>query len=140
MTIEKPLFGRRDYAKLGLATAAGAALASVPGLRSARAADGMDALIAAAKKEGKLNVITLPRDWANYGAIMDQFTAKYGIAIDDANPDGSSAQELQAVRTLKGQAAPRTHLISARPLPRSASSRTCSLPTRSPPGTRSPMA
>jgi putative spermidine/putrescine transport system substrate-binding protein len=103
MTIEKPLFGRRDYAKLGVATMAGAALASVPGLRSAHAADGMDALIAAAKKEGKLNVITLPRDWANYGAIMDQFTAKYGIAIDDANPDGSSAQELQAVRTLKGQ-------------------------------------
>ncbi|WP_227304369.1 extracellular solute-binding protein [Acidisoma cellulosilyticum] len=103
MTIEKPLFGRRDYAKLGVATMAGAALATVPGLRSARAADGMDALIAAAKKEGKLNVITLPRDWANYGAIMDQFTAKYGIVIDDANPDGSSAQELQAVRTLKGQ-------------------------------------
>lgn len=103
MTREKPLFGRRDYAKLGLGAVAGAALASVPGLRPARAADGMDALIAAAKKEGKLNVITLPRDWANYGAIMDQFTAKYGIAIDDANPDGSSAQEIQAVRSLKGQ-------------------------------------
>jgi putative spermidine/putrescine transport system substrate-binding protein len=103
MPIDKPLFGRRDYAKLGLAGMAGAALASVPGLRSARAADSMDALIAAAKKEGKLNVITLPRDWANYGAIMDKFTAKYGIAIDDANPDGSSAQELQAVRSLKGQ-------------------------------------
>jgi putative spermidine/putrescine transport system substrate-binding protein len=103
MPFEKPLFGRRDYAKLGLATMAGAALASVPGMRPARAADSMDALIVAAKKEGKLNVITLPRDWANYGAIMDGFTAKYGIAIDDANPDGSSAQELQAVRTLKGQ-------------------------------------
>lgn len=103
MPIDKPLFGRRDYAKLGLAGVAGVALASVPGLRSARAADSMDALIAAAKKEGKLNVITLPRDWANYGAIMDKFTAKYGIAIDDANPDGSSAQELQAVRSLKGQ-------------------------------------
>lgn len=103
MPNEKSLFGRRDYAKLGLATVAGAALASVPALRSARAADSMDALIAAAKKEGKLNVITLPRDWANYGAIMDGFTAKYGIAIDDANPDGSSAQELQAVRSLKGQ-------------------------------------
>jgi putative spermidine/putrescine transport system substrate-binding protein len=103
MPFEKPLFGRRDYAKLGLATMAGAALASVPGLRSARADESMDALVAAAKKEGKLNVITLPRDWANYGAIMDKFTAKYGIAIDDANPDGSSAQELQAVRSLKGQ-------------------------------------
>jgi putative spermidine/putrescine transport system substrate-binding protein len=103
MPLEKPLFGRRDYAKLGLTAMAGAALTSIPGLRSAHAAGSMDALIAAAKKEGKLNVITLPRDWANYGAIMDQFTAKYGIAIDDANPDGSSAQELQAVRSLKGQ-------------------------------------
>ncbi len=27
----------------------------------------MAALVAAAKKEGKLNVITLPSNWANYG-------------------------------------------------------------------------
>ncbi|WP_459696921.1 extracellular solute-binding protein [Acidisoma sp. C75] len=103
MPIDTTLLGRRDYAKLGLAGLAGAALASVPGLSPAQAAASMDALIAAAKKEGKLNVIALPRDWANYGALMDRFTAKYGIAIDDANPDGSSAQELQAVRSLKGQ-------------------------------------
>jgi len=103
MPNDKLLFGRRHYAKLGLAGLAGATVASLPGLRPARAAESMDALIAAAKKEGKLNVITLPRDWANYGALMDKFTAKYGIAIDDANPDGSSAQELQAVRSLKGQ-------------------------------------
>jgi putative spermidine/putrescine transport system substrate-binding protein len=81
-----------------LATAA--ATAVLP--RFARA-DDMGSLIAAAKAEGKLNVITLPRDWANYGALMDGFTAKYGIAIDDANPDGSSAQEIQAVKSLKGQ-------------------------------------
>jgi putative spermidine/putrescine transport system substrate-binding protein len=78
-----------------------AAAAALP--RFARADDGMSALIAAAKAEGKLNVITLPRDWANYGAIMDQFTKTYGITIDDANPDGSSAQEIQAVKSLKGQ-------------------------------------
>jgi putative spermidine/putrescine transport system substrate-binding protein len=106
MTSHTPL-GRRGYAKLGaklgLGAFAGAALASIPGIRPALAADDMDALIAAAKKEGKLNVITLPRDWANYGAIMDGFTAKYGITIDDANPDGSSADELQAVKSLKGQ-------------------------------------
>ena len=34
----------------------------------------MDALVAAAKKEGTLNVITLPRTWANYGKLMDDFT------------------------------------------------------------------
>jgi putative spermidine/putrescine transport system substrate-binding protein len=64
---------------------------------------GMDALVAAAKAEGQLNVITLPSNWANYGAIMKAFTAKYGIKITDANPEGSSAQELSAVKQLKGQ-------------------------------------
>src|SRR5262245_36363726 len=64
---------------------------------------GMDALIAAAKKEGKLNVITLPRDWANYGELMDNFTKKYGIQITDDNPDGSSADEITAIKTLKSQ-------------------------------------
>ena len=61
------------------------------------------ALVEAAKKDGNLNVITLPRDWANYGVLMDTFAARHGIKIDDANPDGSSAQELQAIRSLKGQ-------------------------------------
>jgi putative spermidine/putrescine transport system substrate-binding protein len=60
-------------------------------------------LVEAAKKEGHLNVITLPRDWANYGLLMDTFASRYGVKIDDANPDGSSAQELQAIRSLKGQ-------------------------------------
>jgi putative spermidine/putrescine transport system substrate-binding protein len=70
---------------------------------SAQAGGGMNALIAAAKKEGQLNVITLPANWANYGAIMKDFTAKYGIKINDANPDGSSQDELNAVNQLKGQ-------------------------------------
>jgi putative spermidine/putrescine transport system substrate-binding protein len=63
----------------------------------------MDALVAAAKAEGKLNVITLPRDWANYGELMDNFTKKYGIQITDDNPDGSSADEITAIKTLKSQ-------------------------------------
>ena len=70
---------------------------------SVSAGGGMSALIAAAKKEGQLNVITLPSDWANYGTIMKDFTAKYGIKINDANPDGSSQDELNAVNQLKGQ-------------------------------------
>ncbi len=64
---------------------------------------GMKALIAAAKKEGGLNVITLPANWANYGTIMKDFTAKYGIKINDANPDGSSQDEINAMVQLKGQ-------------------------------------
>jgi len=60
-------------------------------------------LIDAAKKEGNVNVIALPRDWSNYGEIMDRFQAKYHIGLTDAAPDDSSAQEMQAITQLKGQ-------------------------------------
>ncbi len=55
-----------------------------------------------AKKEGRLNVIALPPDWANYGEIISTFSKKFGIPITSDNPDGSSAQENQAIRSLKG--------------------------------------
>jgi putative spermidine/putrescine transport system substrate-binding protein len=72
---------------------------------SAKAAGGMSALIKAAKKEGHVNVITIPLSgWANYGAIMKDFTKKYGIKINDQNPNGSSAQEITAINTQKGRA------------------------------------
>ena len=58
--------------------------------------------VAEAKKEGRLNVIALPPDWANYGEIISTFTKKFGIPITSADPDASSAQENQAVRSLKG--------------------------------------
>ncbi|WP_281156465.1 extracellular solute-binding protein [Streptomyces sp. HYC2] len=64
---------------------------------------GMDALVAAAKKEGKLHAIALPRDWANYGALIDGFEKKYGIKIEVENPDGSSQDEINAVTSRKGQ-------------------------------------
>ena len=70
---------------------------------SAQAGGGMSALVAAAKKEGQLNVITLPSDWANYGTQMKEFTAEYGIKIHDAIPDGSSAQEIQAIQSGRGR-------------------------------------
>ncbi len=79
--------------------------AAVNAATATSAADlgGMDGLVAAAKKEGSLNVITLPRNWANYGAIMDSFTKKYGIKITDANPEGSSQDEVNAINSLKGR-------------------------------------
>jgi putative spermidine/putrescine transport system substrate-binding protein len=59
--------------------------------------------VAEAKKEGAhLNAIALPPDWANYGEILSTFKKKYGISITDDNPDGSSAQENQAIVSLKG--------------------------------------
>jgi putative spermidine/putrescine transport system substrate-binding protein len=64
---------------------------------------GMDALVAAAKKEGQLNVIALPPDWANYGEIIKTFGDKYGIKVNSAQPDGSSQDEMNAATQLKGQ-------------------------------------
>jgi putative spermidine/putrescine transport system substrate-binding protein len=63
----------------------------------------LDEIIKNAKAEGKLNTIALPPDWANYGEIMSTFQSKYGIKITNANPNGSSAEENQAVKSLKGQ-------------------------------------
>jgi putative spermidine/putrescine transport system substrate-binding protein len=73
--------------------------ATVP---SAKAGGGLAALVKAAKKEGQLNVITLPSNWANYGAQMKEFTAKYGIKITDTNPEGSSADEIEAIQSGRG--------------------------------------
>ncbi|MGF7239559.1 MAG: ABC transporter substrate-binding protein [Frankia sp.] len=70
---------------------------------SAAAGGGMAALVTAAQKEGQLNVITLPPDWANYGEIISTFSKKYGIKVNSANPNGSSADEITAVKQLKGQ-------------------------------------
>ncbi|GHD72559.1 MULTISPECIES: ABC transporter substrate-binding protein [Streptomyces] len=65
---------------------------------------GMEALVAAAEKEGQLNVIALPPDWANYGEIVKAFQAKYPkIKINSENPDAASADEIAAVKSRKGQ-------------------------------------
>lgn len=81
------------------ALAAGASALALPAIASAQTA----AQIASGKKDGRLNVIALPPDWANYGEIISTFEKKYGIHVTSAAPDDSSAQELQAIRSLKGQ-------------------------------------
>ncbi len=81
-----------------------AASSSTGAATATSAADvgGMDALVAAAKAEGTLNVIALPPDWANYGAIIDAFKAKYGLTVDSAQPDAASQDEINAATQLKG--------------------------------------
>lgn len=71
--------------------------------KSAKDVGGMKALIALAKKEGQLNVIALPPDWANYGEIISTFSKKYGIKVNSMNPDASSADEIVAIKSLAGQ-------------------------------------
>jgi putative spermidine/putrescine transport system substrate-binding protein len=112
--LEEERVGRRTLLKRGAAAGAGLtvlslspaalaakkkALADPPMIgRLAKLSD----IVKEAKKEGRLNVIALPRDWANYGEMISTFSKKYGIPITSDNPDGSSAQENQAVRSLKG--------------------------------------
>jgi putative spermidine/putrescine transport system substrate-binding protein len=59
-------------------------------------------LIAKAQKEGAINTITLPPTWANYGEIMDTYKKKFKLKLTNAIPDGTSAQENQAVISQKG--------------------------------------
>ncbi|MDE2282191.1 MAG: extracellular solute-binding protein, partial [Actinomycetales bacterium] len=63
----------------------------------------MAALVAAAKKEGTLNVIALPPNWANYGAMISTFSKKYDIKVNSENPNGSSQDEINAIIADKGR-------------------------------------
>jgi len=71
--------------------------------KSAADFGGMDALVEAAKREGELNVIALPPDWANYGAIIKAFSDKYGIKVNSAQPDAASQDEINAANQQKGK-------------------------------------
>ena len=112
----------RTLAALALATAAAAVTLAGCGGAAAGSGDassdsGVDAATAtsledfgsfedleeAARAEGQLNVIALPRDWANYGEIIDLFTERYPeITVNEQSPDASSAEEIQAGETNQG--------------------------------------
>lgn len=64
------------------------------------------ALEAAAKKEGQLTTIALPHDWCNYGEALTNFSKKYGIKINELNPDAGSGDEIEAVKANKDNKGP----------------------------------
>lgn len=96
---------RRDFLRLGgaaaLLTTASPLLASRQAL--AGEASPLDALATAAHEEKALNTIALAPDWANYANIIQRFGKRYDLDVRSASPDATSAQELQAVRSLKNQ-------------------------------------
>jgi len=65
-----------------------------------------DALVQAAKKEGQLTVIALPHDWCGYGALIEGFKAKYGLTVNELNPDAGSGDEIEAIKANKGNTGP----------------------------------
>jgi putative spermidine/putrescine transport system substrate-binding protein len=64
--------------------------------------DGMATLVAAAQAEGTLNTVALPRDYCNYGGVIEGFKAKYGMTVNELAPDAGPAGGLEALRTGQG--------------------------------------
>ncbi|CAN7454203.1 ABC transporter substrate-binding protein [Pararhizobium sp. LjRoot255] len=58
-------------------------------------------LIAAAKAEGTLTTIALPHDWCGYGGVIEGFKAKYGLTVNELNPDAGSGDEIEAIKANK---------------------------------------
>ena len=83
------------------ASTAGSAMSSAD--LAAMCGTTVDAIAAKAKEEGNVNLIALPDTWANYAGILKSFRDTYGLEAPVANPDGSSADELTAIKTLAGQ-------------------------------------
>jgi putative spermidine/putrescine transport system substrate-binding protein len=66
-------------------------------------------LIDAARAEGTLSTIALPHTWCAYGDLLKNFSAGFGIKLNELNPKGGSKDEMTAIeanKTNKGPAAP----------------------------------
>ena len=72
----------------------------------APAADPMADLIAAAQAEGTLTTIALPHDWCNYGEVIETFKSKYGLEVNELNPDAGSGDEIEAIKANKDNPGP----------------------------------
>ena len=69
-------------------------------------ADAMEDLVKAAQAEGELTTIALPHSWCNYGEVIESFKSKYGIKINELNPDAGSGDEIEAIKANKGNKGP----------------------------------
>ena len=95
----------RGAAGLALLATVGGSLAGCSQAPTAAANIGttVSELESLAKAEGTVQLIAVPAEWANYGGQFAAFKAKYGVDTPVATPDASSADELTAVKNLKGQ-------------------------------------
>ena len=87
---------------LRLRTPVALALAASTMFTSSAFAEPSQELIDAAKKEGMLTTIALPHNWCNYGGVIQGFKDKYGLQVNELNPNAGSADELEAVKANKG--------------------------------------
>jgi putative spermidine/putrescine transport system substrate-binding protein len=88
------LFFLTSISALALSASAGGALAQ------------SQELIDAAKAEGTVTTIALPHSWCNYGEVIEGFKAKYGLEVNELNPDAGSGDEIEAIKANKGNMGP----------------------------------
>jgi putative spermidine/putrescine transport system substrate-binding protein len=70
------------------------------------ALSGMDQLIEAAKAEGTVSTIALPHNWCNYGEVIEGFKAKYGLQVNELDPNAGSGDEIEAIKANKDSKGP----------------------------------
>ena len=80
---------------------------AIAGVSIAAAAPSAE-LIAAAKAEGQLTTIALPHDWCGYGEIIKSFKDKYGLQVNELNPDAGSGDEVEAIKANKDNKGPQS--------------------------------
>ena len=97
-----------------VAPATVAPVVTAPPAEVTAAPDPMAALVEAAKAEGTLTTIALPHDWCNYGPrdgatgqnVIDGFKAKYGLAVNELDPNAGSGDEVEAIKANKDNPGP----------------------------------
>jgi putative spermidine/putrescine transport system substrate-binding protein len=82
-------------------TAASEPAASEAAPSAEASSDPMADLEAAAKAEGKLTTIALPPDWCNYGETIATFKTKYGLDVNELDPNAGSGDEVEAIKANK---------------------------------------
>ena len=129
----------RERCGLGTPPRRPPASAAVDAKTAKSAADmgGVDAVCAAGKAEGQVNMIATPPDWANYGQMINDFTAKYGIKVQSDKPDGNSQDEINAATQLAGTGR-QPDIFDIGSCRRRWRTPTCTPRTRWPPGRTSP--
>jgi putative spermidine/putrescine transport system substrate-binding protein len=80
--------------------------ADAPATPAGEVSDEMAELVAAAQAEGTLTTIALPHDWCNYGEAIESFKTKYGIEVNELDPNAGSGDELEAIRANKDNTGP----------------------------------
>ena len=105
--LKSVLFGLVIFALSGCTAAVPAAApAEATDAPAAEVPAGLEELVAAAQAEGELTVIALPHDWCNYGEVIETFKSKYGLTVNELNPDAGSGDELEAIKANKDNKGP----------------------------------